>query len=49
MEITLATCDFCDTYFTLFLTMYCALAAVILSDGLGGIWRGPGGKGRDTA
>ena len=32
METTVATCELCDTYSTLFLVMYFALVAVIVSD-----------------
>ena len=39
METTLATCDFCDTYYPVFLTLYISLLAVIVSDALDGKWR----------
>ena len=40
METTLATCDFCDTYSTLFFAMYFALVAVIVSDAFEWKWCG---------
>lgn len=34
----MATCDFCDTYFTVFLTLYLSLLAVLLTEFCEGKW-----------